>query len=833
MLFNPLNGCKKRKEEQYIACKQLLKLTEYFELIPRKAKLLSTISTFLNFQLLDLETRRIFRKKMKEFIFTWSIENISFSWHNSEEKIISPSFTAGPIQNSAWTLWLRPRGNLIGDYLSVFLHREEDNGPEILSVNFELSCVSADKSLLHSHVFPESDKAFKKNSGFGHPRFMRRNEVFFQRKDLYLPRDVLTLRCRIWQNESNVDESGESFGFTRLDIERVLTVENINPQILKENTVCIDLKCQNKTLMSISTLHYGDTIGVEINPTNVENIKFSVLKLSFMEKINKKLLSEHLFSWMGEPLPEFWRLPVPCELLDNGNEDSVENNVELVSEFVYSTGQIQMFVNACPHSSRFSELVSKYINSCIPSGNLSDAPRITQDLWNLYVDHVFCDVELKTQTTSFFVHKIVLCARSPVFLAMFTDDLKEKRNRCIEIEDIMDDILEKFIFFLYTDGFDDLEWEAVIGLYYAADKYHVERLKILCCSYLLKNVDVDNVCELLMLADKHHDSDFKRRVEDFILQNDERIFSSSTWKQFVYEQPLLPATTMLLRYDKERERENSAETYDTKLSRLPNVEDDFVALYQDETISDVIIKTTGTSFPAHKSVLCGTSATLIEMFTKDLKDKSTDIFEIHDWEDNTFSRLLLFLYTDSLGDAQWDIVLKLYHVAGIYQIQRLKIRCSCFLLENIETSNASDLLLLAHNHRDVKLKSVVEDYILMHDEEIFGSDGWADFSETNFRLANETMRDVQWDAVAKFNHVADMYQIQRSKMKCSCFLLENLETSNAIDLLLLAHDHQDARFKPVVVGYILIQDEEIIGPVEWADFNETDFRLANETMHSK
>ncbi|XP_055943667.1 speckle-type POZ protein B-like [Argiope bruennichi] len=323
---------------------------------------------------------------------------------------------------------------------------------------------------------------------------------------------------------------------------------------------------------------------------------------------------------------------------------------------------------------------------------------------------------------------------------MLTGDMKEKKNECIEIEDIAYDVLDKFVFFLYTDTFKDLEWEAVIGLYYAADKYQVERLKILCCSFFLKDIDVHNVCEILMLIDKHHDSDFRMRVEDFILKNDDEVFSSSTWKQFVDEQPFLPAKTMLLKYDKDKGKRTVPETYDEKLSIHPTVQDDLLALYKSKIITDIDIICKDTTFHVHKSVLCASSIIMREWFKKDMKCKPKDIFEIQDLEDDIVSRMLLFLYTDSLEDVQWDIAMKLYHAADVYQILRLKIRCSCFLIENLQISNASTILLLAHEHQDAKLKSVVEDFIFMHDEEIFGSDEWAHFSESNVRLANETMR---------------------------------------------------------------------------------------------
>ncbi|GBN93222.1 hypothetical protein AVEN_210734-2-1, partial [Araneus ventricosus] len=186
-------------------------------------------------------------------------------------------------------------------------------------------------------------------------------------------------------------------------------------------------------------------------------------------------------------------------------------------------------------------------------------------------------------------------------------------------------------------------------------------------------------------------------------------------------------------------KEKVTETYEEKLSRHPEVLDDFRSVYQDKVFSDIIIKTKDATFHAHKSVLCASSSTLKEAFTKDLKDKPSDILKMEDLEDDTASRLLLFLYTDSLKGIEWDTAIKLYHAANVYNIQRLKIKCACFLLGNIGTSNASDLLLLAHQHSDVKLKSAVEDFIFLHDEEIFGSDEWAEFSEANLLLANETM----------------------------------------------------------------------------------------------
>ncbi|GBN77544.1 Protein roadkill [Araneus ventricosus] len=493
---------------------------------------------------------------MKEFIITWCIENITYSWHKTGEKIISPKFVASPIQNSSWVLHLYPRGESLGDYLSLYLQRGEDEGPSDLAIYFEFSFITAAGN---PYAIKKFFWHFLKGEALGHQRVMGRHDVFFERKDLYLPQDILTLRCRIWTGKGTQKECGRSFGRTRLDIERISSRVNIGPEkhigprrFSNGELIRIRSKLQNEEFMIIQSFYLEQNVLIKIIPCKVDLLEFSTCKLSLVDKRDKSVLNKRVGVWLGPPRQEIWRMPFQKEGDTSEDVDSTASNIELVSEFVYSTGQeAKMLEKDFPYSPRLSELVSKYINSC--SENLSDCPKISQDLWNLYTERVLCDLELKTKTSSFFVHKFVLCARSPVFLAMLSHDMKDKINKCIEIEDIVDDVLKTFLFFLYTDTFEDLEWERVIGLYYAADKYYVERLKIMCSSFLLKNIDVDNVCELLLLADKHHDIYFKRRVEDFILQNDERIFSSSIWKQFACEHSLLSAATMLLIYDKQIE----------------------------------------------------------------------------------------------------------------------------------------------------------------------------------------------------------------------------------------------------------------------------------------
>ncbi|CAL1281797.1 unnamed protein product [Larinioides sclopetarius] len=188
--------------------------------------------------------------------------------------------------------------------------------------------------------------------------------------------------------------------------------------------------------------------------------------------------------------------------------------------------------------------------------------------------------------------------------------------------------------------------------------------------------------------------------------------------------------------DPHKKKYNAAE----KLCMCPSALDDFKALYSDKFLTDVVLKTTTNSFSAHKNVLCARSSVFRAMLTNDMKEKNTDCIKVEDLEYETVQRLLLFLYSDSLEELQWESAIQLYYAADKYAIEKLKFLCSTFLVENLSTSTASELLLLADTHNDTELKKIVEDFILKNEREVFDSVQWEKLSETNPQLVIKTMK---------------------------------------------------------------------------------------------
>jgi speckle-type POZ protein len=121
------------------------------------------------------------------------------------------------------------------------------------------------------------------------------------------------------------------------------------------------------------------------------------------------------------------------------------------------------------------------------------------------------DVIFSVGGETFPAHKIVLAARSPVLKALLYGQMKERMAQRLTVEDIQPDVFKALLQFIYTDSlpeWDDLDakdyCEIFRHLLAAADRYAMDRLKLLCASNLVSYLDVGNVATTLALADQHN-----------------------------------------------------------------------------------------------------------------------------------------------------------------------------------------------------------------------------------------------------------------------------------------------------------------------------------------
>ena len=140
----------------------------------------------------------------------------------------------------------------------------------------------------------------------------------------------------------------------------------------------------------------------------------------------------------------------------------------------------------------------------------------------------FSDFEIicgEDANSSLFCHKIILATGSPVFRAMFLSiNTSESIENKLILTDIKLSTMRKLLHYLYTGSIK----EEMISpeLFYAADKYQIDNLKVKCENTLALKINLDNIHEILVQAYLCGSTSFKNKVLKF---------TTSKWKSISKE----------------------------------------------------------------------------------------------------------------------------------------------------------------------------------------------------------------------------------------------------------------------------------------------------------
>ncbi|TKW08274.1 hypothetical protein SEVIR_6G018800v4 [Setaria viridis] len=148
---------------------------------------------------------------------------------------------------------------------------------------------------------------------------------------------------------------------------------------------------------------------------------------------------------------------------------------------------------------------------------------IAEHLGNFLDAEEGVDVTFSVGGESFTAHKVVLAMRSPVFRAELFGRMREANEQVVMIEEMQPDVFRALLHFIYTDSLPDMDdpegkanGEMIHHLLVAADRYAVDRLKLVCQSILCKNLDVETVSTTLALAYQHNCERLKDICLEFI-----------------------------------------------------------------------------------------------------------------------------------------------------------------------------------------------------------------------------------------------------------------------------------------------------------------------------
>uniref|UniRef100_A0A8R7R3C4 BTB domain-containing protein n=1 Tax=Triticum urartu TaxID=4572 RepID=A0A8R7R3C4_TRIUA len=108
-------------------------------------------------------------------------------------------------------------------------------------------------------------------------------------------------------------------------------------------------------------------------------------------------------------------------------------------------------------------------------------------------------------------------------MAEFFGAMKEKRSRRVEVQDMEASAFRAMLHFIYTDTVPELdpqvEQVATMAqhLLAGADRYGLERLKLICESKLSHGITVETAATTLALAEQHNCSQLKAKCIEFIV----------------------------------------------------------------------------------------------------------------------------------------------------------------------------------------------------------------------------------------------------------------------------------------------------------------------------
>ncbi|GFQ90339.1 tdpoz4 [Trichonephila clavata] len=511
-----------------------------------------------------------------EHVTDWKIEKFSCCLQTTGEKFSTGQFTSQKLGNTSWQVHLYPRGIEDANYISCFLERKDDSnvGPREIRVNFKFSLVTSD-GLLCEETVKSEEYCFTKETTFGFKNFMKRDAIFGN-KEIYLLKDMLTLRCRmrkcipqIKQNIINVRTiidaqiprfripisiSGKGAKKTVFPISTKKVKDILTLTVYVEKDKVLEEPKQSKgkkaDCASDSTVHIDITKRKIVTPLYVScHVKVPLLSDDPEDNFPLEHTAVHLFEEKSQK--EIWNFPRFIKI------SKLTKSMIQASTFV-----LDFDINVC------DECFQTYLEDLpqIKYASIGDDRTLKKDLVTLYETGLYSDAKLKIRDECFLVHKSILSIRSTVFKKLFEEqaniesipdgkDPKKDQECVLELTDVDKDTLKRLLNFVYADVFDVEDFTSCLSLYASALKYEISILKQECFNFLQVHMSVKETFTTLLLAEELNDGDLKLLALNVIADNHEYALLTDEWVQFTEKEPeLMSHVLQHIRSNKKKNR---------------------------------------------------------------------------------------------------------------------------------------------------------------------------------------------------------------------------------------------------------------------------------------
>eukprot|EP00731_Ephydatia_muelleri_P032792 Em0024g336a len=320
--------------------------------------------------------------------------------------------------------------------------------------------------------------------------------------------------------------------------------------------------------------------------------------------------------------------------------------------------------------------------------------------------------------------RMCLCdsTRSPVFSAMFEHEMEEIRKNRVEISDLDQEVMQEMLAYIYTGKAPNLK-KMADSLLSAADKYALDRLKVMCEEALCANLNIENVSDTLVLADLHSATQFEAMCINFINKSvlvcyAPEVMDTQGWSTLVSRhthlvaeafKALALAETTLLRNRRRLSSECGIGRGEPKWY-----------------IGDV------QQSQARSPVFSA-------MFEHEMEESRKNRVEISDLDQEVMQEMLAYIYTGKAPNLK-KMADSFLSVADKYALDRIKVMCEEALCANLNIENVSDTLVLADLHSATQLKAMCIDFINNYAPEVKDTQGWSTLVSRHAHLVAEAFK---------------------------------------------------------------------------------------------
>ena len=179
----------------------------------------------------------------------------------------------------------------------------------------------------------------------------------------------------------------------------------------------------------------------------------------------------------------------------------------------------------------------------------SELDTLSENLKSFYAYKESCDTTFYVKDKEFKAHRAILMARSPVFAAMFQHETLEKQTGSITIPDCDPNSFEQFLEFLYSGKLEKPSTRNAFHLYETSAKYDVQELNEFCSEFLMENLTIENLCDVVILANKYDDTKLLSAAQSFFNENLRKVLLTREWSRFMVDNHRL-ANELLLEMSK-------------------------------------------------------------------------------------------------------------------------------------------------------------------------------------------------------------------------------------------------------------------------------------------